>query len=83
MNSWNPCEVSYEKRALKEIAGLGRGDSERVRAAIERFAMTGRGDVKPIRGARHRYWELRVGLHIRAAFAIEGQLLKVLRVWRK
>jgi mRNA-degrading endonuclease RelE of RelBE toxin-antitoxin system len=83
MNSWNPYEVSYEKRALKEIVGLGRGDGERVRVSIERFAVTGRGDVKPIRGARHRYWELRVGLHLRVAFAIEGQQLKVLRVWRK
>lgn len=83
MTSWNPCEVSYEKRALKEIAGLNREDGERVRAAIERFAMIGRGDVKPIRGARHRYWELRAGLHLRAAFALEDRQLKVLRVWRK
>ena len=83
MTSWNPCKVSYEKRALKELAGLGRGDGERVQAAIERFATTGKGDVKPIRGARHRYWELRAGPHLRAAFALENRQLKVLRVWRK
>jgi len=57
MNSWNPCEVSHEKRALKEIAGLGRRDGERIRAAIERFASDAH---KP----RHKSGDLQLELYL-------------------
>lgn len=85
MNSWTPYRVDYEQRALKELWRLGREDGERLRKDIENFAASGRGDVKIVRGTRGRFWEIRAGLHLRAAFELarEPRAMKVLRCWRK
>lgn len=49
---------------------------------MARFAATGRGDIKLI-DPKTRTWEIRVGLHLRAAFQFEGGRLAVLRAWEK
>jgi len=86
MNSWTPYPVEFEKRALKELWELGREDGERLQEAIEKFAAIGRGDVKIIKGSGGRYWEIRAGLHLRAAFELKREpqrVMKVARCWRK
>lgn len=82
MSSWHPYKINYKPRAVKDLAKLGREDGERIRRIISLFAHTGRGDVKLIDRER-RYWEIRVGLHLRAAFQFEGGAISVLRAWRK
>lgn len=82
MSFWEPCDVYYKPHAVKDLSKMGREAGERIRRVVSIFAQTGRGDVKLIDRER-RYWEIRVGLHYRAAFQFEDRKIAVLRTWRK
>jgi len=74
---WN---VTYTRRAQRDIRRIDRNVAIRIYSAINRFAETGRGDVRRL-SARENQWRLRVGNYrVRFIPDYESQTIQVLRI---
>lgn len=70
--------LEYTHAALRDLAGLPKGEAGRVVKSLENYAETGQGDIKKLRG-RTEEWRLRSG-NWRVIFTPDGRVLRVLRV---
>jgi mRNA interferase RelE/StbE len=76
--SW---QISWTRRAIKDLRRLSPHARERTTAALERLARTGAGDVIRLTDVAPPEWRLRVG-DVRVRFELDdgASTLTVLRV---